>query len=79
MAGLGAAEPGARLVSGVIYQPYYVASLALAAGVTWLAPQSWNFTRRLDLPRAAWALALFWVACMMLFAQAFNPFIYFIF
>jgi alginate O-acetyltransferase complex protein AlgI len=79
MAGLGDAREGAALVSGVIYQPYYVISLAVAAGVTWLAPQSWDFTRRLDLPRAAWALGLLWLACAMLFAQTFNPFIYFIF
>ncbi len=79
MAGLGAVQEGAALVGGVIYGPYYLASLAAAAAVTWLAPQSWDFTRRLDVPRAAWALALLWLACALLFAQSFNPFIYFMF
>jgi hypothetical protein len=48
-------------------------------GVAWLAPPSWDLTRRIDLPRAVWALALLWVACAALFGQTYNPFIYFIF
>jgi alginate O-acetyltransferase complex protein AlgI len=79
MVGLAPVQGGAALVSGVIYQPYYALSLAAAAGVAWLAPQSWDLTRRLDAPRAAFALALLWVASALLFAQTFNPFIYFIF
>jgi len=79
MAGLAPTGDGALLVSGIIYQPYYLASLAAAAGVTWLAPQTWDFTRRIDLPRAALALLLLWTACATLFAQSYNPFIYFMF
>jgi alginate O-acetyltransferase complex protein AlgI len=79
MLGIGAVQEGAALVGGVVEQPYYLASVAAAAGVVWLAPQSWDLTRRIDLPRAALALGLFWLACAMLFAQAYNPFIYFIF
>jgi alginate O-acetyltransferase complex protein AlgI len=79
MAGLAPVEPGAALVSGVVIQPYYLGSVGLAAAVAWGAPQSWDWTRRLDLARAACALALFWLAGAMLFAQTFNPFIYFIF
>jgi alginate O-acetyltransferase complex protein AlgI len=79
MAGAVSPGPGAELVAGVVHQPYYLLCLTLAAGVVWGAPQSWDFTRRLDLPRAAWALALLLLSCAMLFAQAYNPFIYFMF
>jgi len=79
MAGAGEVAEGAALVSGVVYQPYYVGSMAAAAAVAWLAPQSWDLTRRIDARRAALAVALLWLACALLFAQAFNPFIYFIF
>jgi alginate O-acetyltransferase complex protein AlgI len=77
--GLAPAGEGAALLGGVLHQPYYLGSLGLAAAVVWLAPQSWDFTRRIDLPRAAWAFVLLLAACAMLFAQTYNPFIYFIF
>ena len=62
-----------------MHQPYYLVCMAAAAVVVWGAPQAWDFTRRITLPRAALALALLGVACAMLFAQTFNPFIYFMF
>jgi len=79
LAGLAPVAEGAALLGGVLHQPYYLASLGAAAGVVWLAPQSWDFTRRIDAPRAAWAFGLLLAACAMLFAQTYNPFIYFIF
>ena len=79
MLGLGEVQDGAALVGGVTRQPYYLLCMATAAAVVWLAPQSWDFTRRIDVPRAAWALALLWLSCALLFAQTYNPFIYFIF
>ena len=79
MIGLGTAQPGADLVAGIIYQPYYVVCMVLAAVVTWGCPQTWDFTRRLTAPRVAWAVALFVLAVVMMTTQAFNPFIYFIF
>jgi alginate O-acetyltransferase complex protein AlgI len=77
--GVGHASAGAGLIGGVIYQPYYVAMLAIAAVVTWLCPQTWDFTRRITPARAAFALTLFWASVMVLATQAYNPFIYFIF
>jgi alginate O-acetyltransferase complex protein AlgI len=79
LVGLGHPSAGAGLIAGVIYQPYYVASLAAAAAVTWLFPQTWDFTRRMTFARAANALVLFWAAIVLLTTQAYNPFIYFIF
>jgi alginate O-acetyltransferase complex protein AlgI len=79
MFGLGHATSGGELIRGVIYQPYYLISLLACAGVTWLAPQTWDFTRALPPWKLAWATAALWVAMMALFTQTYNPFIYFIF
>ena len=77
--GLGHPQTGAGLIGGVIYQPYYLASLATAAAVTWLCPQTWDFTRRITWPRAAFAFVVLWASLVMLTAQSYNPFIYFLF
>jgi hypothetical protein len=50
-----------------------------AAFITWCAPQTWDWTRRLPLWKCVLViLALFGSAAFMT-VQAFNPFIYFIF
>lgn len=78
MFGLGTAEAHG-LVRGVIFQPYYLATIVIAAVVTWRAPQTWDWTR--ELP--AWKLCIVAIALMssllVLATQAYNPFIYFIF
>ena len=56
-----------------------MAALATAAVVTWSFPQTWDFTRRIDVPRAAWAMGLLWLSLIVVTTQAFNPFIYFLF
>lgn len=67
------------LIGGVIYQPYYAIGLIAAAVVTWGLPQTWDFTRRITVPRAALALGLLWASLLVLTTQSYNPFIYFIF
>jgi len=79
MAGVSAVQPGAGLLAGVIYEPYYLGTLVLAALVVWGAPQTWDWTRRLTAPRAAIALGLLVLSAAVLTTQAYNPFIYFIF
>jgi len=74
-----AAPPTADLLAGVIYQPYYLAMMVLAAVIVWAAPQSWDWTRRLDLRKAVICLLLLGLALVALATQEFNPFIYFIF
>jgi alginate O-acetyltransferase complex protein AlgI len=69
----------AGLLAGVVYQPYYAATFAAAAVIVWSAPQTWDWTRVLTMPKAAVALALFALSVVMLTTQAYNPFIYFIF
>ncbi len=79
MFGLGPDAGGGLLVRGLIYQPYYVLCILTAAVITWCAPQTWDWTRRITPARAAIILALLIVGVVMLTTQAFNPFIYFIF
>ena len=79
MAGIGAPPAAAALLTGILYQPYYLLTMAIAAIVTWACPQTWDWTRRLSAPRAAVSFALLVLAVVALTTQAFNPFIYFIF
>lgn len=79
MFGSGPVQDGMNLVAGLIYQPYYLLVMALAAVIVWGAPQTWDFTRRLTLPKVLWCLCMLIVSLMVMTTQAFNPFIYFIF
>jgi alginate O-acetyltransferase complex protein AlgI len=79
MAGIGGAHPGAGLLAGIVYQPYYLLTFVLAGVIVWGAPQTWDWTRTLTAGKAAAALGLLALSAMVLATQAFNPFIYFIF
>ena len=79
MAGLAATRPEAALLGGLIHQPYYLLTFAAAALVVWAAPQTWDWTRRLTVPRLLLCLALMWLALTAMETQGYNPFIYFIF
>ncbi len=70
---------GAEMAAATIYRPYFLLAMGLAAILAWTAPQSWDFTRKLTWPRALWCLLMLAVAIIVLFTQAYNPFIYFIF
>jgi alginate O-acetyltransferase complex protein AlgI len=72
-------QQGAGLLAGVVYQPYYLGTLLLAGAIVWGAPQTWDWTRSLSVPRAAIAVALLLLSAAVLTTQAYNPFIYFIF
>jgi alginate O-acetyltransferase complex protein AlgI len=79
MFGLSHQEPGATLVSGVIYKPYYLVSLSIAAIVVWAGKQTWDWTQSMTLPKTAVCFAFGWLALAVLVTQEYNPFIYFIF
>jgi alginate O-acetyltransferase complex protein AlgI len=79
MFGVGVPSDGARLLAGIVYQPYYLLTFLVAAVVVWGCPQTWDWSRTLTAPKAVAAAAAFVAAAMMLTTQAFNPFIYFIF
>jgi alginate O-acetyltransferase complex protein AlgI len=74
--GPGAAAP---LLGALVYRPYYLLSFGAAAVIAFAAPQTWDWTRRLPLWKAAACMALLWLSLVMMTSQAYNPFIYFIF
>jgi alginate O-acetyltransferase complex protein AlgI len=79
MFGLGGAHETAGLLSGILYQPYYLGTVLLAALVTWTCPQTWDWTRTIT-PLKSIAIIGLWLASLAVLAtQAYNPFIYFIF
>ena len=67
------------LVTGILYSPYSIVALTLAAAITWGAPQTWDFTRRLSVLKAALIIGLFVLSLIVMTTQSYNPFIYFIF
>ncbi len=77
--GLYGQAAGSGLLSGILYQPYYIIMLMIAAIVTWFAPQTWDFTRRITWSKIAYCMGMFWISIISLTTQAYNPFIYFIF
>lgn len=79
MLALGDPRPEALLVGVVMFTPYALASLAIAGLVTWLGPQTWDWSRRLTVPRVAVSFVLLALALTMMSSQGYNPFIYFIF
>jgi alginate O-acetyltransferase complex protein AlgI len=79
MFGLGQPFSGAALIDGLIYQPFYVMALVLAAVVVWACPDTWEWTCRITWRRAAVCFGLGWVALIIMLTQSYNPFIYFIF
>jgi alginate O-acetyltransferase complex protein AlgI len=79
MLGLGHVQAGAGLIGGLIYQPYYIVTLLAAAAIAWFGVQTWDWTRRITWPKMGVILGVFLVSLALLSAQAFNPFIYFIF
>ncbi|MDF7826776.1 MBOAT family O-acyltransferase [Pontiellaceae bacterium B12227] len=79
MIGVQQVEAGSSLIQGVIYQPYYLGSLLLAAVITWAGIQTWDFTRRLTSGKVVLIFGLFILSLIILTTQSYNPFIYFIF
>jgi len=79
MFGLVRSEASAVLLDGVIFQPYYVLTFAVAALITWGGPQTWEYTRSLTWSKAVIILGLMALSVVILATQAYNPFIYFIF
>ena len=77
MFGLGHAPEA--LVAGMMAAPYYLATLTLAAVITWCAPQTWDFTERLTPAKAVLTLVLLVTSIVMMETQGYNPFIYFVF
>lgn len=77
--GLGTVQPGAGFLGDLLYQPLYVFVMIIAAIFAWFMPQTWDFTRTITWPKAAWCTFMLWISLSIMMTQAYNPFIYFIF
>jgi alginate O-acetyltransferase complex protein AlgI len=75
--GFGATTPASDAVAAVMYTPYHGIVFLVAAALTWGAPGSWAFSRRLTWARAGYAAALLLVSVAFMWTQSENPFIYF--
>jgi alginate O-acetyltransferase complex protein AlgI len=72
-------QDGTGLLRGVVYQPYYLGTFLVAGLIAWSAPQTWDWTRTITLPKAAALVAVFVLSVVVLATQSYNPFIYFFF
>jgi alginate O-acetyltransferase complex protein AlgI len=79
MFGISHAAPGAHLLAGILYKPYYLLSFVVAAVVVWFGKQTWDWTQQMTLLKAAVCFGLGWLALAVMATQEYNPFIYFIF
>ncbi len=69
----------AALLKGIVYQPYFIGTIAIATLITGTCPQTGEFTRQMGCAKMIWCAMMFWISIAVLTTQAYNPFIYFIF
>ena len=74
MSGGGVAAP---LVGAQIFTQGHLAMMGVCALLAWQPVQAFDVARRVTWPKAVGLVALFVVALMTMFVQAFNPFLYF--
>jgi alginate O-acetyltransferase complex protein AlgI len=79
MLGLLRQESGATLLPSLLYQRSSLAAMLAGAGVVWLSPQTWDFTRNLTWPKMTWAFLLLGLSVLMMLLQSPRPFIFWIF
>lgn len=79
VASFGAATvtAAADLPAGAMYTRLHVSVFLLAGLLVWGMPNTWTFTARLSLPRAAGALTLLALSVLLMWTQSVNPFLYF--
>ncbi len=68
---------GADAVAGAVYTPYHALMFSIAAITVWGLPNTWEFTSRISVPRAAFALAVLGASLALMWTQTTNPFLYF--
>ncbi len=77
--GVAKIRPGTVLVGGMMWRPWTVLTLGLAALVAWRGIPTWEWTQSLTPAKALYAIGLFVLSIALLAMQEYNPFIYFIF
>ena len=77
MAGFALIPTGAEVIAANLFTPYHMLMFVLCAIIIWGAPQTWNFTQKLTIPKAAICLSLFGLSVVFMWTQTVNPFLYF--
>ena len=75
--GLATVTVGSVATASTMYTPYHVIMFLIAVLVVWKGPETWVFTRTLDVRRAAVCMTLLAVSIVLMWSQAENPFLYF--
>ena len=65
------------LLDGLLYTPYNLVAMLVAALIVWRAPQTWEWSKELGAGKVAVVVAVFVTAVAVLSMQSYNPFIYF--
>ena len=77
LAGMTRVGVSDTLMGANIYSPYHLAMFFICAAIVWGAPQTWQFTQRLTLSKAAACLCLLFISVIFMWTQTVNPFLYF--
>ena len=77
MFGLGETGPGAPLLAGVMFGFNGLFIMGVCLVVSQIKTQSWDFVQHLSWVKLVVLLGLFFISLAAMFAQAFNPFLYF--
>lgn len=77
--GMGERNAYSSLVDCMMFTPYLSLNWFLSILLVFSAPAAWSWTRVLDVKKWCGLFLLFVLAAIVLIAQSYNPFIYFIF
>lgn len=77
MFGLVAVPDTSLILDGLLYTPYSLLAMAIAAAIVWRSPQTWDWTRQLGAGKVAMVVIVFALTVAVLSMQSYNPFIYF--
>ena len=77
LVGQGSSQVTAEMLPAVVFNPYLVFSIILAAIISQLPWQAHIIAQKVTLPRMVFALSLLTLSMVAMFTQAFNPFLYF--
>ena len=77
MFGIAAAEGGSVLLSAELYTQGNFIMMVLCACLAFQPLQAFDWVNRITVPKVIALIILFWFAIVAMFAQSFNPFLYF--
>ena len=77
MFGFGGTSDSASILTGEVFRTANLVFLAICAFAAWFCPRTVTILEKLTLTRALVSLGLLIFSVCVMFAQGFNPFLYF--